>query len=98
MDYAMDLTELALTRELPAAIGREAEIDEVISVLCRKTKPNPLLIGEPGVGKTAIAEGLALRLAKTQIPEFLDGVRLFAIDTQKVVAGLKYRGDMRIDL
>ena len=94
LDYAMDLTELALTRELPAAIGREAEIDEVISVLCRKTKPNPLLIGEPGVGKTAIAEGLALRLAKTQIPEFLDGVRLFAIDTQKVVAGSKYRGDM----
>ena len=91
--YARDLTELALNGKLDPVIGRDEEIRRVIQVLSRRTKNNPVLIGEPGVGKTAIAEGLALRIIKEDIPENLIGKKLMALDIGALIAGAKYRGE-----
>ena len=91
--YARDLTELAQAGKLDPVIGRDEEIRRVIQVLSRRTKNNPVLIGEPGVGKTAIAEGLALRIIKEDIPENLIGKKLMALDIGSLIAGAKYRGE-----
>ena len=91
--YARDLTELAGSGKLDPVVGREEEIRRVIQVLARRTKNNPVLIGEPGVGKTAIAEGLALRIMHRDVPEVLLGKKLMALDLSSLVAGAKYRGE-----
>lgn len=91
--YARDLTELALAGKLDPVIGRDEEIRRVVQVLSRRTKNNPVLIGEPGVGKTAIAEGLALRIIKKDVPENLIGKKLMSLDMGALIAGAKYRGE-----
>lgn len=91
--YGQDLTELARAQKLDPVIGRDNEIRSVIRILSRKTKNNPCLIGEPGVGKTAIAEGLALKIASGEVPEILKDKRIVALDLTGMVAGTKYRGD-----
>ena len=91
--FSRDLTTLAKENKIDPVIGREKEIQRVIQILCRRTKNNPCLIGEPGVGKTAIAEGLALKIAKGQVPEILNDKRIFSLDLTGMVAGTKYRGD-----
>ncbi len=91
--YARDLTELAQAGKLDPVIGRDEEIRRVVQVLSRRTKNNPVLIGEPGVGKTAIAEGLALRIIKKDIPENLIGKKLMSLDIGSLIAGAKYRGE-----
>jgi len=91
--YGRDLTEAAASGKLDPVIGRDAEIRRVIQVLSRRTKNNPVLIGEPGVGKTAIAEGLAQRIASGDIPEGLRDRRVIALDLSAMVAGAKYRGE-----
>tara|TARA_B100000315_G_scaffold259185_1_gene314106 strand:+ start:939 stop:3410 length:2472 start_codon:yes stop_codon:yes gene_type:complete len=89
----VDLTALARSNKLDPVIGRQKEIERVIQILSRRTKNNPALIGEPGVGKTAIVEGLAHRIAAGDIPETLEGKRLITLDIAAVVAGTKYRGE-----
>lgn len=91
--YARDLTELAANNKLDPVIGRDEEIRRVIQVLSRRTKNNPVLIGEPGVGKTAIAEGLALRIVKNDVPDTLLHKTLVALDLGSLIAGAKYRGE-----
>ncbi|MGN0448405.1 MAG: ATP-dependent Clp protease ATP-binding subunit [Acutalibacteraceae bacterium] len=91
--YGKDLTEKAKKGEIDPVIGREKEIERVIQILSRRTKNNPCLIGEPGVGKTAIAEGLALKVAQDNVPEILKDKRIVALDLTGMVAGTKYRGD-----
>ncbi|HVG01070.1 MAG TPA: Clp protease N-terminal domain-containing protein, partial [Chloroflexia bacterium] len=91
--YGRDLTELARQNKLDPVIGRDEEIRRVIQVLLRRTKNNPVLIGEPGVGKTAIAEGLAVRLVRGDVPEGLKNRKLIALDLGAMVAGAKYRGE-----
>ena len=91
--YGQDLTALAREQKLDPVIGRDNEIRSVIRILSRKTKNNPCLIGEPGVGKTAIAEGLAQRIARGDVPENLKDRQLFALDMGALVAGAKYRGE-----
>lgn len=91
--YARDLTELAEKGKLDPVVGRDEEIRRVIQVLARRTKNNPVLIGEPGVGKTAIAEGLALRIINRDVPEVLHGKKLMALDLGSLIAGAKYRGE-----
>lgn len=91
--YSRDLTALARENKIDPVIGREEEIRRVIQILTRRTKNNPCLIGEPGVGKTAIAEGLALRIANGDVPELLANKRILSLDLTGMVAGTKYRGD-----
>src|SRR5690606_18172418 len=91
--YGRDLTELARKGKLDPVIGRDDEIRRVIQVLSRRTKNNPVLIGEPGVGKTAIAEGLAQRIVRGDVPEGLKDKRVVALDMGALVAGAKYRGE-----
>jgi len=91
--FGRDLTKLAQSQQIDPVIGRETEIARVMQILCRRTKNNPVLIGEPGVGKTAVAEGLALRIASGEVPELLRGKRVFSVDLTGMVAGTKYRGD-----
>jgi len=91
--FAVDLTEKASSGKLDPVIGREKEIERVIEILGRRTKNNPVLIGEPGVGKTAIAEGLALKIIDDDAPETIKNKRVLALDLTGMVAGTKYRGD-----
>ena len=92
-EYTRDLTALAAQNTLDPVIGREEEIERLVQILARRTKNNPVLIGEPGVGKTAIVEGLAQKMANNDISDVLAGKRLLALDLASVVAGTKYRGE-----
>lgn len=92
-EFGKDLTELAGQGKIDPVIGRDKEIERVIQILSRRTKNNPCLIGEPGVGKTAIAEGLALKIVKDEVPELLTGKKIVSLDLTSMVAGTKYRGD-----
>src|SRR5699024_4319060 len=91
--YCRDLTRRAADGELDPVFCRDKELDRMIEILCRRQKNNPCLVGEPGVGKTALAEGLAQRIAAGQVPRALKGRRLLALDMASLVAGTKYRGD-----
>jgi ATP-dependent Clp protease ATP-binding subunit ClpC len=92
-EYAENITKEAIDGNLDPVIGREKEIDDVIAVLARRTKNNPVLIGEPGVGKTAVAEGLAQLILTENVPDFLDGSLIMALDLGAILAGTKYRGE-----
>ncbi len=91
--YGRDLTELAKNNKIDPVIGRQQEIERVIQILSRRTKNNPCLIGEPGVGKTAIAEGLAQKIVTGEVPETLKSKKIFSLDLTAMLAGAKYRGD-----
>ena len=91
--YGTDLVERARDQKMDPVIGRDAEIRNVVRILSRKTKNNPVLIGEPGVGKTAVVEGLAQRIVKGDVPEGLKDKTIFSLDMGALVAGAKYRGD-----
>lgn len=91
--FTVDLTARAQAGELDPLVGREAELDRTVEVLCRRRKNNPLFVGDPGVGKTAMAEGLALRIAQGRVPEPFRDVRIFSLDMGSLLAGARYRGD-----
>ncbi len=91
--YSIDLVAKAKENKIDPVIGREKEIQRVIQILCRRKKNNPILVGEPGVGKTAIAEGLALKIATNDVPAILRDSQLYALDLSALLAGTKYRGD-----
>jgi ATP-dependent Clp protease ATP-binding subunit ClpC len=91
-EFSRDLTQAALEGQLDPLVGREREVERVIQILCRRTKNNPVLIGEPGVGKTAIVEGLAQRISDSDVPPFLADKRILSLDLSLIVAGTKYRG------
>ncbi len=92
-NFTIELTALAKKDKIDEVIGRLDEIDRVMQILCRRKKNNPLLVGEPGVGKTAIAEGLALKISKDEVPDILKGAKIFALDMGSLLAGTKFRGD-----
>ena len=91
-EFSRDLTQSAMDNQLDPLVGRDQEVDRAIQILCRRTKNNPVLIGEPGVGKTAIVEGLAQRIADGEVPSFLADKRILGLDLSLIVAGTKYRG------
>lgn len=91
--YTTELVAIAKSGKIDPVVGRKSEIDRVMQTLCRRKKNNPLLVGEPGVGKTAIAEGLALQIANHEVPEILEGSRVYALDLGAMISGTKYRGD-----
>jgi len=91
-EFSRDLTQSAMENQLDPLVGRDQEVDRAIQILCRRTKNNPVLIGEPGVGKTAIVEGLAQRIADGEVPSFLADKRILGLDLSLIVAGTKYRG------
>ena len=91
-EFSRDLTQAALEGQLDPLVGRDREVERVMQILCRRTKNNPVLIGEPGVGKTAIVEGLAQRIADGDVPPFLADKRILSLDLSLIVAGTKYRG------
>ncbi|MEK9652951.1 MAG: ATP-dependent Clp protease ATP-binding subunit ClpA [Betaproteobacteria bacterium] len=91
--YATNLNKLAIDGKIDPLIGREVELERVVQILCRRRKNNPLLVGEAGVGKTAIAEGLARRIVEGEVPEVLSGAEVYALDMGALLAGTKYRGD-----
>lgn len=92
-NYCVNLNKKAASNQIDILIGREAEIERTIEILCRRSKNNPLYVGEPGVGKTAIVEGLALRIVKGTVPNILKNAIIFALDIGALVAGTRYRGD-----
>ena len=91
--FTIELVALSKTGKIDPVIGRMSEIERVMQTLCRRKKNNPLLVGEPGVGKTAIAEGLALKISEDDVPDVLKGSKIFALDMGALIAGTKYRGD-----
>jgi ATP-dependent Clp protease ATP-binding subunit ClpA len=91
--YCVNLNEKAKQGKVDPLIGRTSEVERCIQILCRRTKNNPLLVGDPGVGKTAIAEGLARKIVNHQVPEVLDGATIFSLDMGALLAGTRYRGD-----
>src|SRR5580658_9800309 len=91
--YCVNLNEKAKTGKIDPLIGREAEVERTIQILCRRSKNNPLYVGEPGVGKTAIAEGLARRIVGREVPEVLLNATIYALDMGALLAGTRYRGD-----
>ena len=91
--YARNLNELASSGKLDPVIGRDDEIRRVLQILSRRTKNNPILIGEPGVGKTAIAEGLAQRIIHGDVPENLKSKKVYSLDMGALIAGAKYQGE-----
>ena len=91
--YCVNLNEKARQGKVDPLIGRESEVERCIQILCRRTKNNPLMVGEPGVGKTAIAEGLARKIINDQVPEVLSGATIFSLDMGALLAGTRYRGD-----
>ena len=91
-EFSRDLTQAAMDQQLDPLVGRDTEVDRVIQILCRRTKNNPVLIGEPGVGKTAIVEGLAQKISDGDVPSFLADKRVLSLDLSLIVAGTKYRG------
>jgi ATP-dependent Clp protease ATP-binding subunit ClpA len=92
-EYAKELVGMAKNQEIDQIIGRESELTRMIQILCRRKKNNPILIGEPGVGKTAIVEGLALKIANNEVPQILQDSKIYALELGSLVAGTKYRGD-----
>ncbi|NOZ91297.1 MAG: AAA family ATPase, partial [Epsilonproteobacteria bacterium] len=91
--YTIELVSVAKQGKIDPVIGRASEIDRVMQTLCRRKKNNPLLVGEPGVGKTAIAEGLALKISEDDVPDILKDSKIFALDLGAMISGTKYRGD-----
>src|SRR6202040_887353 len=91
--YCVNLNEKAKSGRVDPLIGRTAEVDRTIQILCRRQKNNPLFVGDPGVGKTAIAEGLARKIVKRDVPEVLQASTIYALDMGALIAGTRYRGD-----
>ncbi|MGH6804544.1 MAG: Clp protease N-terminal domain-containing protein, partial [Methyloceanibacter sp.] len=92
-NYCVNLNKKALKGRIDPLIGREAEVERTIQILCRRSKNNPLYVGDPGVGKTAIAEGLALRIVRGEVPDVLSNATIFGLDMGALLAGTRYRGD-----